>query len=84
MEVQFLDFAVQDPAYFVAATGNTLPDVTDIGTALAYTPFTAPKLSFKVQKEEEVSIGVLADLIQNFQYFRINKFKLYQYKNIFD
>lgn len=84
MEVQFLDFSLQDEAYFVAAAGDGLPDVTEVGTALAHTPFSAPLLRFEVSGEQEVSLGVVADLIEDFQYFRINKFRLYQYKNIFE
>lgn len=79
----FLDFGILDEAYLTVASGNTLPDISAINSTLARTPFTAPTLEFVVNTDQEVSIGILANLIQDHQWFRIDKFRLYQYQNIF-
>jgi len=81
---EFESFGVNDEAYLTAAAANTLPDVADIAGALGHTPFTSPSLSFTVGSEQAVSLGVVANLIQDFQWFRLRSMKLYQYKNIFD
>lgn len=79
----FLDFGITDEAYLTAALGDTLPDISNINSALARTPFTAPSLAFVVSSEQNVSMGILANLIQDHQYFRIDKFRLYQYQSLF-
>lgn len=80
----FLDFGVKERAFIIAARGNTLPDVTDLDKAIGYTPFTAPKLEFSLADEELVSIGVFANLIQDQQYFRLDKFRLFHYQGLWD
>lgn len=84
LNVAFLDFAITEHAYIVVATGATLPDVGDIEQAIAYTQFNAPSLSFVLAEETEVTLGVAADLIQDQQYFRLDKFRLYHYQNLFN
>lgn len=83
LTIAFLDFGILDEAYLMAALGNTLPDISNINSALARTPFTAPSLAFVVSSEQNVSMGILANLIQDHQYFRIDKFRLYQYQSLF-
>lgn len=84
LDVAFLDFAVTEHAYITVAEGNALPDVADIQQAIAYTPFTAPSLSFVLPEETEVTLGVVANFIQDQQYFRLDKFRLYHYQNLFN
>jgi len=84
LDVAFLDFAVTQQGYITVAEGNTLPDVEDIQQAIAYTPFTAPSLSFVLPEETEVTLGVVANFIQDQQYFRLDKFRLYHYQNLFN
>lgn len=79
----FLDFGIKDEAYLTAALGDSLSDISAVNSTLAHTPFTAPSLVFVVSSEQNVSIGILANLIQDFQYFRIDKFRLYQYQSLF-
>lgn len=83
LTIAFLDFGILDEAYLMAALGNTLPDISNINSALARTPFTAPSLEFVVNSEQNVSMGILANLIQDHQWFRIDKFRLYQYQSLF-
>lgn len=83
LTITFLDFGILDEAYLMAALGNTLPDISNINSALARTPFTAPSLQFVVSSEQNVSIGILANLIQDHQWLRIDKFRLYQYQSLF-
>lgn len=81
---EFESFGVNDAAYLTATAANTLPDVADIAGALGHTPFASPTLAFTVDSEKAISLGIVADLIQDFQWFRLRAVKLYQYKNIFD
>ena len=80
----FLDFSVQEQAYIMVVPGTSLPDIGSVDNAIAYTPFTAPKLEFILDQKQNVSIGVLANLIQDQQYFRLDKFRLYQYQGLWD
>lgn len=82
--IAFLDFSITEQAYLIASPGSSLPDITEVNTAFAYTPFTAPLLSFVVPTDQQVSFGILANLIQDRQYFRIDKFRMFQYQNLFD
>ncbi|HEX5553575.1 MAG TPA: DUF5013 domain-containing protein, partial [Chitinophagaceae bacterium] len=61
----FLDFGIVDQAYITTALGDSLPDISDIDKTLTYTPFTSPSLEFLVPTEQNVSIGILANLIQD-------------------
>ena len=79
----FLDFGIVDQAYITAALGDSLPDISDINTTLGYTPFTSPSLEFVVPDEQDVSIGILANLVQDLQWFRLDKFRLYYYQSLF-
>jgi hypothetical protein len=81
---EFESWGINDQAYLTAAEGNTLPDVANIAGALGHTPFATPTLPFTVESEKAVSIGIVANLIQDFQWFRLRSVKLYQYKNIFE
>ena len=84
LDVAFLDFAVTEHAYITVATGDALPDVDHMQDAIAYTPLTAPSLSFVLAEETEVTLGVVANFIQDQQYFRLDKFRLYHYQNLFN
>ncbi|WP_353129863.1 DUF5013 domain-containing protein [Parapedobacter pyrenivorans] len=84
LDVAFLDFAITEQAYIVVNEGPGLPDADDIAQAIAYTPFTAPSLSFVLTEETEVTLGVVANLLQDQQYFRLDKFRLYHYQNLFN
>lgn len=84
MTTAFLDFSVKEQAYIAAAPGTTLPDAADIDDALAYAPFTAPKIEFVLTEPQQVTIGVVANFIEDFQYFRLDKFRLYTYKGLWD
>lgn len=79
-----LDFSVKEEGYIMASTGTALPDVANKANALAYAPFTAPKIEFVLNAPTEVAIGVLANFIEDFQYFRLDKFRLYTYKSLWD
>jgi hypothetical protein len=40
-------------------------------------------MEFEVSQQQAVSIGIVANLIQDLQWFRLRSVKLYQYQNIF-
>lgn len=80
----FLDFSVKEQAYIMAAPGATLPDIADVDDAFAYAPFTAPKIEFVLSEPQQVTIGVLANFLEDQQYFRLDKFRLYNYKGLWD
>lgn len=84
LTIAFLDHSIKDEAYLIAAPGATLPDIDKVAEAFAYAPFTTPKIEFVVPQTGQVSFGILANLIQDQQYFRLDKFRLYQYQNLFD
>lgn len=77
-------YAVKDQAFLAVAAGNTLPDATDMTGALGYAPFSAPQVPFVLDTKQAVSLGVVANFIQNSQYFRIKQIKLLKFVNIFD
>lgn len=76
-EASFEANSVQDPAYKAVAAGSTLPDVSDIGNALASAPLAAP-LSFELSSQATVSIGFVATLTQDKQNFRAHWVRLYK------
>ncbi|MBO9633920.1 MAG: DUF5013 domain-containing protein [Chitinophagaceae bacterium] len=82
--VNMLDFSIKEDAYIMAAPGSSLPDIGNIGTALAYSPLTAPRIEFVLAAPTQVSIGVMANLLLDQQYMRIDKWRLYTYKGLWD
>lgn len=79
----FLDYGITDQAYLTAALGDSLPDISDINSTLGFTPFGNPSLTFVVDNDGDVSLGILANLLQDQQWFRLDKIRLYQYQNLF-
>jgi hypothetical protein len=72
-----------DPVYVVAAAGSTLPNISDISTALGYTKFTSSRyvsetisFPFTVSQQQTVSLGFLTTMTSGNQYCRIGKVKL--------
>jgi hypothetical protein len=72
-----------DPVYVVAAAGNTLPDISNISTALGYTLFPSTvrtnatlHFTFTLPTQQAVSLGFLATMVSGNQYWRITKVKL--------
>lgn len=84
LDVAFLDFAITQQAYIVVNEGIDLPDADDVVQAIAYTEFSTPSLSFVLTEETEITLGVVANLLQDQQYFRLDKFRLYHYQNLFN
>jgi len=48
---------VSQPVYIVVATGDTLPNVNDIATAIAYTGLSDGSVEFTIAKRQRVTIG---------------------------
>jgi hypothetical protein len=72
----------KDPAYIVAAPGkDSIPDYNNIvgNTEIAYTLFTAPKLTFTLTATTTVTLGFVVDYIQDEQGFKIFNVKLVNY-----
>ena len=65
-----------DPVYLIAAAGNTLPDVSNISSALGYSSFRNLKMQFNVTQRQAVSIGFLATLTTWNQYWVVRSVKL--------
>ena len=84
MTAAFLDFSVKEQAYIAAAAGSSLPDVADIDQALGAAPFTSPTVEFFLAEPQRVTIGVVAYFMEDQQYFRLDKFRLYHYKGLWD
>lgn len=83
-EVEFQGQGISNEAYLAIAAGTTLPDAGAIATAIGYSPFSAPQVTAVLTEEAEVSIGVVANLINDQQYFRARGVKLSKYVSIFD
>ncbi|MGV3589456.1 MAG: DUF5013 domain-containing protein [Adhaeribacter sp.] len=77
-------YTVKDQAFVTVAEGETLPDATDVTTALVAAPFDAPKAAFTLDTKKTVSFGISANFVQDSQYFRIKQVKLTQFLNIFE
>jgi hypothetical protein len=77
-------YTVKDQAFLAVAAGETLPDITDMATAIGSAPFSAPKVGFTLADKQTVSFGIVANFIQDSQYFRIKQLKLVKFVNIFD
>lgn len=56
---------VSGGSYLVVAAGKGLPDTENLGTSLASSPLSAERLSFILDKEREVSLGVLFNMQGN-------------------
>lgn len=82
--VNMLDFSIKEHAYIMAAPGAALPDIDNISTALDYSPLTDPNIEFVLSEPTLVSVGVMANLLQDQQYMRIDKFRLYTFKGLWD
>lgn len=67
-----------------ALEGSTLPDATTITSALAFSPFSAPRALFTLNTPKTVSFGISANFVQDQQWFRIKQVKMTQFVNIFD
>jgi hypothetical protein len=83
-EIDFEGHKINNEAYLAIAAGTTLPDVAEIATAIGYSPFSAPQVTVVLTEETEVSIGVVANLISNEQYFRARGVKFSEYRSVFD
>lgn len=82
-----LDFEgkqVKDQAYILAANGQGLPDMDASSNALARASFDEGKISFTLNEQQEVSMGILVNFVQNEQYFRARSVKLFKSTSIFD
>ena len=72
-----------DPRYVVIATGNTLPDLPNLATAIASVSFVTSvdrfsvKTTFSLEKETTVSLGLLVNFVQGQQAFRGGDFRLW-------
>lgn len=84
IDVNFESHGISNEAYIAVAAGNTLPDVADIAGTIAHTPFSTPGFQFTLGEETEVSLGIVANLINNQQWFRARSFKLTRYESVFD
>lgn len=72
-----------DPVYIVAAAGTTLPDISDLSTALGYSTFPSARntsatiqFSFTITQQQEVSFGFLATMVSGNQYWRVPAVRL--------
>jgi hypothetical protein len=72
-----------DPVYIVAAAGTTLPDISDLSTALGYTTFPTKvgttatiQFTFTLTQQEQVTLGFLATMVSGNQYWRVPSLKL--------
>lgn len=72
-----------DPVYIVAAAGTTLPDISDLSTALGYTTFPSARyvsatiqFTFTLTQQEQVTLGFLATMVSGNQYWRVPSVKL--------
>jgi hypothetical protein len=83
-DVNFESALVSNELYLVVANGATLPNVTEITTALAYSSFQNPKVSFTLTENKQLSIGIAANFINDFQNFRVRGVKLYSYVSPFN
>lgn len=83
-EVDFESTVITNEAYLIVAEGKTLPDVADINSAIKYSPYSTPAFEFDLAEETEVSIGILANLINNYQGFRARGVKLLKYESVFE
>ena len=75
---------ISNQAFFAVSEGNTLPNVEDISTAIASSSYSAPRVSFQLADQKEVSIGIVANLINDFQGFRIRGVSLLKYESPFN
>ncbi|RXK85526.1 DUF4998 domain-containing protein [Filimonas effusa] len=80
--VQNIDYTLQS-AYIVAAAGNTVPDVANYATSLAYKKMTDnsmnntdQSISFTLQQSTEVAIGFIATMTNSTQGVRIKAVRL--------
>lgn len=66
-----------DPAYFVAALGNSLPDVDKVDEALSYSSLSGGIVEFTLEEDSEVSLGVVVNFVEGIgQGFKIKKLTL--------
>jgi hypothetical protein len=84
IDVDFQAQGISNVAYIAVAAGSTLPDVENIDSSIAYTTFNTPGFQFTLDDETEVSMGIVANLINDQQYFRARSFKLTRYESVFD
>lgn len=75
---------ISNQAFFAVSEGSTLPNVENISTAIASSSYSAPRVSFQLADQKEVSIGIVANLINDFQGFRIRSVKLIKYESPFN
>lgn len=73
-----------DPRFLIATVGDTLPDVGNVSSALAYASFVGVSTSsyktinFSLKETTKVSLGILVNFISKRQYIRANRFQLYK------
>lgn len=77
-EANFEGSKISNEAYLTIAAGTALPDVANISSAIAFSSYSTPKVQFELTEQKEVSIGILANLLNDQQYFRIRGVKLYK------
>jgi hypothetical protein len=75
-----------DPVYVVAAGDTTLPDISNISSALGYGKFTSSRYVsetvqclFTVPQQQTVSLGFLSTMTSGNQYWRVTSVKLIKY-----
>lgn len=84
LKAEFLDHAVFDEAYIVVAAGSEMPDYEDRTSSLEYSAFPEGagddpiSVVFQNPKEQKVTIGIVANFVQDQQYFRLNRWILYK------
>ncbi len=83
-DADFETAVVSNQLFLTVASGSGLPDVDAIGDAIASAPYNNPRVQFELPAEQDVSIGLLGNLINDAQAFRIRFVKLYKFESPFD
>ncbi|WP_442588907.1 DUF5013 domain-containing protein [Pedobacter sp. AW31-3R] len=82
--MDFESASVSNVVYLVVANGDTLPDVAGIDSSIGYSGHQSPSVSFVMTENKQVSIGVLANFINDYQNFRVRGVRLYSYVSPFN
>jgi hypothetical protein len=83
-EANFETAIISNQLFLTIAEGAGLPDVANIDNAIAKSSHADPKVPFELAAQKEVSIGVVGNLINDAQAFRIRYVKLYKFESPFD
>lgn len=83
-EANFEYAGISNQAFLAVSEGSTFPNVENISTAIASSTYSAPRVPFQLTDQKEVSVGIVANLINDFQGFRIRSVKLIKYESPFN